>query len=499
MNKDKDIILEMNGICKQFPGVKALDNVSLKIRKGEIHALVGANGAGKSTLMKILAGIFPQDKGDIYLFGKKVTINNSSHAQRLGISIVFQELNVIPHLSVLENIFLNRESIKTGIFYDWKAMERQVYKIMEELGVEFEPHQKIKDMPIANQQMVEITKAVSAGASIIILDEPTSSLSAKEVEKLFSIMKNLKKKEVAIIFISHRLDEIFRVCDRVTVLRDGKLITTSDIKDTNSEELVKNMIGRDLKEEFPKRQSKIGKEILKVKGLSLAGCFHNISFTLHQGEVLGLGGLVGSGRTELAKAIFGALQYDQGQIFLEEKIIAPRSPQDALRLGIAYVTEDRKVEGLLLSRSVKENVTLSSLKKILSYGFINKKLEKASVDEMINSLLIKTSGSEQKVINLSGGNQQKVSLAKWLLTKPKVIILDEPTRGIDVGAKAEFYALINKLAEEGAGIILISSEQAELIGLCDKLVVLREGQISGELIPSDNCEEQLMRYMMGVA
>ncbi|MGI6153167.1 MAG: sugar ABC transporter ATP-binding protein [Christensenellaceae bacterium] len=495
-----EYILEMRGVSKEFPGVKALDDVQLLVKPGETHALMGANGAGKSTLMKVLAGIYTPDCGEILLDGQEISIKNPAHAQQLGISIVFQELNVLPDLNVLENIFINREIIKGG-FYDWKEMKRQAHEILQDLEIEIDISKSVCDLPIAQQQMVEIIKAVSSNARILILDEPTSSLSVKEVDKLYEIIEKLHNRGVAIIYISHRLDEIFRVSERLTLLRDGKWIFTEDMKDITREYLVDSIVGRKIEEEFPTRQPTIGRELLSVDGLSSDGYYEDISFTLHAGEIVGFAGLVGAGRTEVGKSIFGEFPYRCGEILVEGKPFAPKSSGCALKKGIAYATEDRKTEGLLLERSIRENESLASLKRVTKLGLINKHREVKDVTEMSKKLNVKTPSMEQLAVNLSGGNQQKVCLSKWMLTEPKIMILDEPTRGIDVGAKAEFYSIISDLAKGGVGVVLISSEETELLGLCDRIIVFREGHIVGEVNPKedgDMCEKLLMGYMLGV-
>lgn len=492
-----EYLLEMKGISKSFPGVKALDGVTLRILPGEIHALMGANGAGKSTLMKVLAGIFAPDEGTIFLRGEPVSVKNPSHAQRLGISIVFQELNVLPHLSVLENIFIHRE-ITQGPFYDWKRMRSQAEETLRDLDIDIDINKRVQDLPIAQQQMVEIVKAVSSDAKIIILDEPTSSLSVKEVEKLYKIIRRLRQRGVSIVYISHRLDEIFTICERITLMRDGKWIFTEPIADVTREHLVNSIIGRKIDEEFPPRESKPGKELLRVEGLTSHGHFQNVSFQLREGEILGFAGLVGAGRTEVGKAVYGEYRYHAGEIFVEGEPFVPKGSRSALRRGIAYATEDRKNEGLLLVRSIRENASLASLDRVIRYGIINRAQECRDVEEVTRKLDVKTPSIEQAAVNLSGGNQQKVCLAKWILTKPQIMILDEPTRGIDVGAKAEFYRIIGELARDGVGIILISSEESELIGLCDRILVFREGNVMGEVKPGGNCEEEIMRLMLGV-
>lgn len=494
---EQDTILEVRGISKSFPGVKALDQVSFEIRRGEIHALLGANGAGKSTLIKIIAGMYSKDAGSILIDGQEVQIKTPLDAQALGISVVFQELTVFPDLSVLENIFINRELLK-GIFYDWKHMKEKTQQIIDELGLGFKLTDKVGNLPIAQQQMVEIVKAVSFDAKILILDEPTSSLSAKETERLFEIMRKLHEKGTTIIYISHRLDEIYDNCQRITLLRDGEWILTRDLEGFSREELISNMIGRNLASEFPTKGNQIGEERLRVEHFTYQNVFKDVSFSVRKGEVLGFAGLVGAGRTELMRAIYGAYPKESGTVFYEGEQITIRSPLDALRHGIIYATESRKDDGLFMGRSILENVSVSSLKRF-SHPLLDQRAERREVEKFTRELRVKCSGLNQDVMNLSGGNQQKVCLAKWLMTDPDIFILDEPTRGIDVGAKAEFYRIINELAEKGASVIVVSSEEQELMGICDRILVMHEGRITGEVadVPhQEDLERKLMVYMM---
>ena len=494
---ESDCILELRGITKTFPGVKALDNVSFQVRKGEIHALLGANGAGKSTLIKIIAGMYGKDSGDILIGGQEVQIKTPQDAQDLGISVVFQELTVFPDLSVLENIFINRE-ITRGGFYDWKAMQKKTQQIIDQLDLDFGLNDKVGDLPIAQQQMVEIVKAVSFDAKLLILDEPTSSLSAKETERLFGIMKKLHDRGTTILYISHRLDEIYANCHRITLLRDGKWILTRDLADLPREELISNMIGRSLDAEFPQKTNRVGDPVLKIEDFSWKNTFREVSFNLCRGEVLGFAGLVGAGRTEVMRAIYGAHLKESGRIFLEGKEITIRSPLDALKNGIIYATESRKDDGLFMGRSVLENVSVSSLDRFCR-PLLDQRSEHREVERVTKELNVKCSGLQQNAIDLSGGNQQKVCLAKWLLTDPRIFILDEPTRGIDVGAKAEFYRIINELASKGASVIVVSSEEQELIGICDRILVMHEGRLTGEVkdVPhQQDVERQLMACMM---
>lgn len=494
---EQDVILEVKGISKSFPGVKALDDVSFQIRRGEIHALLGANGAGKSTLIKIIAGMYSKDSGSILVDGQEVQIRTPLDSQALGISVVFQELTVFPDLSVLENIFINRE-LTRGVFYDWKNMRRRTQQIIDELGLGFKVTDKVGNLPIAQQQMVEIVKAVSFDAKILILDEPTSSLSAKETERLFEIMRKLHEKGTTIIYISHRLDEIYNNCQRITLLRDGQWILTRDLEGFSREELIPNMIGRNLASEFPPKTNQVGEERMRVEHFTWRNVFQDVSFTLHKGEVLGFAGLVGAGRTELMRAVYGAYPKESGTVFYEGRQVTIRSPLDALKLGIIYATESRKDDGLFMGRSILENVSVSSLERFC-HPLLDQRAERREVERVTESLRVKCAGLNQHAEDLSGGNQQKVCLAKWLLTEPEVFILDEPTRGIDVGAKAEFYRIINQLAEQGSSVIVVSSEEQELMGVCDRIIVMHEGRVTGEIgdVPhQEDLERKLMVYMM---
>ena len=499
MENSCQCILEMRGITKQFPGVKALGNVSFQVLPGETHALMGANGAGKSTLMKILGGVYQPDSGTITFCGNEVHIKNPSHAQDLGISIVFQELNVIPHLSVLENIFLNREIIKSGILYDWKEMKKQTLQILSDLNIDnIDINAKVQDLSIAKQQMVEIVRAVSRNSKVIIFDEPTSSLSIKETEILYKIIEKLKAMGKSIVYISHRLEEIFKVSDRLTLLRDGKFVFCDNMCNITHEHLVDSIVGHKVEKKQYHREC-ISGELLKVSGLTSSGLFKDISFTLHKGEVLGFAGLVGAGRTEVAKAIIGEYKYQEGQMEIKGEAYSSKSPCYAIKRGIAYATENRKEEGLLLVRSIRENMSLSSIDKLRRGFVINQRNEKGIVKDNIKEFAIKVASQEHAVENLSGGNQQKVCLAKWVLTKPEILILDEPTMGIDVGARAEFYSIINELALKGVGVILISSEEDELVSLCDRIEVFRNGSIVGEVFPQEgDCDKELMQLILGL-
>ncbi|WP_053955483.1 ribose ABC transporter ATP-binding protein RbsA [Inediibacterium massiliense] len=495
MNKP---IFEMKGIIKEFPGVKALDGVDLKIHQGRVMALLGENGAGKSTLMKILSGVYTKDQGQLIYNGEEIHLKGPKDAQDLGISIIHQELNLIPHLTIGENIFLGREPVNSFKKIDWKKLYQDSEKLLKKLKVDKDPRQKVSQLSVGQQQMVEIAKAISLNTKIIIMDEPTDALTKKETESLFEVIDELKKDEKGIVYISHRLEEIFRMCDDVTVLRDGKFIGEDEVKNLEENQLIEMMVGRKLTEQFPRIPAQKGEMSLEVKNLSNE-YIKGIDFTLRKGEILGISGLMGSGRTELAKTLYGAIQKSSGEIYIEGKKVEIKSPQQALQKGIAYVSEDRKGDGLILGLSVKENMTICSLKKFEEFLLkISPKKEKEAVKKYIDHMNIKTPSENQRIKNLSGGNQQKVSIAKGLMTKPKILILDEPTRGVDVGAKKEIYDLINEFKKEGMSIIMISSEMPEVLGMSDRILVMYQGTISGEFSIEDASQEKIMKCAVGI-
>lgn len=429
-----DFILEVRDVSKIFPGVRALDQVSLRIRKGEIHALVGENGAGKSTLMKILNGNYKKDAGSIYIDGKEAEIRCPDDARSFGISIIFQELNLVPHLSVAENIFMGRLRREGKKLIDWKQVYQKAGALMERIGYPIDTRTAVEKLSVAQKQMVEIAKAISySNTKLILMDEPSATLTNRECEKLFEVIRSLKEQGISVIYISHKLEEIAELCEWVTILRDGKIIDTGAVSDFTKDDMISKMIGREISDKFPARSSKPGdKEILRVEGLSRHGVISDISFSLREGEVLGFAGLVGAGRTEIARAVIGMDYTDMGEIYVEGKRARIRSPKDALRSGIAYLSEDRKQEGLVLKAPVKWNISMANMSRILSAGMVNEKKDEAIADEMIDKILIKTPSREQYAMNLSGGNQQKIVVAKWLNTDAKIFIFDEPTRGIDV-------------------------------------------------------------------
>ncbi|AAM24022.1 ribose transport system ATP-binding protein [Caldanaerobacter subterraneus subsp. tengcongensis MB4] len=489
-----EVLIRMENISKEFPGVKALKNVNFEIKKGEVHALVGENGAGKSTLIKILSGVYSKDSGKIYFDGREVEINSPKEAQQLGISVIHQELNLCLHLTVAQNIFLGREFVKNGVI-DEKKQNEEAKKILEKLNVNIDPAEYVKNLSVSRQQMVEIAKAISMEAKVIIMDEPTSAISEKETEELFKVIGELKKQGKSIIYISHRLEELNRIVDRVTVLRDGEHIITANFRDLTIDDIIRYMVGRKLEEKYPRVYVNRGKKILEVHGLSQGTRLKDISFDLYEGEILGFAGLVGAGRTEVARAIFGADKFDKGEILINGKKVEINSPIDAIKNGLAYVPEDRKLTGLALNLSVLANITLATMDNVVNMlSVINSVKERKIGEKIIRDLKIKTPSLFQRVQNLSGGNQQKVIVGRWLLREPQIYIFDEPTRGIDVGAKIEIYNILNNLKQEGKGIIVISSELPEIMGITDRVVVMCEGRITAILETSKTTQEEIMYY-----
>ena len=489
-----EVVLEMKDIRKEFPGVLALDGAHIEVRAGEVHILAGENGAGKSTLMKILAGAYGKDSGSIVLGGQELDQLTPKRAQDLGVSIIYQELNLVPYLSVAENIFLGREKMSRLVpgKVDWKALRGEAQRILDGLRVDIDARAIVRDLGIAQQQMVEVAKALSVQSRIIIMDEPTAALTTQEIENLFRIIREVQSKGVAIIYISHRLEEFAQIGNRVTVMRDGGTIATLDVQGTPLDELIRLMVGRELSDYYPKIRVAAGQELLKVEGLGRTGVIRDVSFTLREGEILGLSGLMGAGRTEVARAIFGLDPLDQGEIRIRGRKVTIRSPQQAIRAGIGFVTEDRKGQGLVLSLSVGENLSLASLGLFTRWSHLDLGKERAAIGEYLHKLKIRASGADQKTLNLSGGNQQKVVLAKWLLSKAKIFLFDEPTRGIDVGAKIEVYTLMNELVQAGAGVLLITSEMPELLGMSDRILVMRRGALAGELVRSEATQEKIL-------
>ncbi|WP_297598806.1 ribose ABC transporter ATP-binding protein RbsA [uncultured Cetobacterium sp.] len=494
---NKDIILQMTDIYKSFPGVKALDGACLNVYKGRVMALMGENGAGKSTLMKIMTGIYSKDSGKIIYHGQEVIFSKTKDSQDAGISIIHQELNLIHHMSITENIFLGREITNQFGKIDWMIMHKEARAILNLLNVSDSEKTLVKDLTIGKMQMIEIAKALSQNAKLIVMDEPTDALTDKETESLFKVIKELTSEGKSIIYISHRLKEIPEICDDITILRDGKFIAEAEVKDIDQNYIIEKMVGRTLTEQFPNINVTPGEEVLKVE--NLCGKYVNsANFSLKKGEILGVAGLMGAGRSELVKTIYGYYKKSSGKVYIEGTEVNICSPEEGVNNGIAYVSEDRKGDGLVLGLSVKENMTLSSLKYFSSKLGLKKTSENKAVQEYIEKFGVKTPSADQIIKNLSGGNQQKVAIAKALLTNPKILILDEPTRGVDVGAKKEIYDVINELKAKGLSIIMISSEMPEVMGLSDKIMVIHEHKISGILSKDEFSQEKIMRYAVGV-
>ena len=485
-------VLEMRHIRKTFPGVVALDDVDFDLRRGEVHILLGENGAGKSTLMKILSGAYQKSAGQIVFDGQDVEIRNPKHAQTLGISTIYQEFNLIPHLSAGENIFLGREPRWFGLI-DQSAIFQEATRALNGLGLNLDPHKLIKELKVAEQQMIEVAKALSLDARILIMDEPTAALTEHEIKELFANIRSLRDKGVSIVYISHRMEELFEIGDRVTVLRDGRTVGTYDVRETSKAELIRLMVNRELTELFPKERAELGPEVLRVEGLNTHAGLKDISFSLRKGEVLGIAGLLGAGRTELARAIFGLDKIASGTISINGLPQRIGSPRAAINSGIGFLTEDRKSQGLVLPLSVKENLCLASVDKFSRWGLMNAQEEQQAADRYVKDLRIKTPSLDQKVVYLSGGNQQKVVLSKWLCCKSEIFIFDEPTRGVDVGAKAEIYQLMNKLTASGVAIIMISSEMLEVLGMSDRILVMRGGRITGEFSAEEATSERILQ------
>ncbi len=489
-------LFRMEGISKSFPGVKALDNVSLTVNKGEVLGLVGENGAGKSTLMKILSGVYRADEGEIFIEGEKVVIDSVSRAHNLGISIIMQELNMCGHLSVADNIFIGRAQIK-GIFIDDRQMHKEAKKILDELGIEIDTYTHVGALSVAKQQMVEIAKAISFHSKILVLDEPTATLTEREIDQLFEIVNRLKKKGVGMVYISHRMAELSRICERVTVIRDGQYIGTKNLNDITMDELVNMIVGRSLEDKYPKHVRTIGDVVLEARNVKRDTKVNADYFHVRKGEILGISGLVGAGRTELMRCIFGADHPETMELTLEGKPIKINSVIQAISHGIGYATEDRKRDGLALGLDVKYNTNMAHLPSITHFGFIDDKAGLKNAEEYVELLHTKTPSVHQVCKNLSGGNQQKVVLSKWLCNDVKVLIVDEPTRGIDVGAKYEVYELFNKLSDQGVAIIMISSELPEILGMSDRILVIHQGEINGELNAKGATQEQILYLAAG--
>ena len=499
--RTQGIILEVENISKGFPGVKALDRVSFDLRKGEVHALVGENGAGKSTLMKILSGVYQADEGTIRYKGKVVSFRDVTESHKAGIGIIYQELNLIPHLSVAANIFIGREPLTQFGTLDEKKMNTDAAAVLSRLNIRLDPTIILNKLPVSKQQMVEIAKALSLDSEVLIMDEPTSALSEAEIDELFTIIHALRDHGVAIIYISHRLDELKHIVDRISIFRDGRSVSTDDYAAINMDEIVNRMVGRKLENQFPPKVNVPTKEkLLEVRNIVRKGILHDISFDLYRGEILGIAGLMGAGRSELGRAIFGADLIDAGDVIMNGRRLSLKSPSDAIEAGIAYLSENRKEEGLAVKMQLAENITMANVQEISQrFGVLSRSREMEAAQRYVKDLVIKTPSLSQVVNNLSGGNQQKTVVAKWLFCDSKILIFDEPTRGIDVGAKYAIYELIGALARDGRGIIMISSDLPEILGLTDRLLVLHEGSLVATLTTAETTQEEILTYAAGIA
>lgn len=497
----RNVILEVENVSKSFPGVKALDGVSFDLRKGEVHALVGENGAGKSTLMKILSGVYQADEGVIRYKGNVVTFHDVNQAHEAGIGIIYQELNLIPHLSVAANIFVGREPLTKFGVLDEKKMNADAVAILGRLNIHLDPTIILNKLPVSKQQMVEIAKALSLNSEVLIMDEPTSALTESEIDELFTVIHTLRDRGVAIIYISHRLDELKHIVDRISIFRDGHSVSTDDYAAIGIDEIVNRMVGRKLENKFPpKVNTPTQEKLLEVHNIVRAGILHDISFDLYRGEILGISGLMGAGRSELGRAIFGADRIDSGEVIMNGRKLSLNSPADAIKAGIAYLSENRKEDGLAVKMQLAENITMANVQEISRrFGVLSRNLEMEAAQRYVKDLTIRTPSLSQIVNNLSGGNQQKVVVAKWLFCDSKILIFDEPTRGIDVGTKYAIYELIGALARDGRGIIVISSELPEILGLTDRLLVLHEGNLAATLTTAKTTQEEILSYAAGIA
>lgn len=489
-----EVIVSMEDISKTFPGVKALDHVRFELRSGEVMALLGENGAGKSTLMKILSGVYTRDTGKVEVFGKEYGDFTPKQAQQAGVAIIHQELNMCRHLSVAENMFLGRE--KRGKFCLKNAeMEAEAKRILDELGVDINPRQTVGDLPVSKQQMIEIAKALSIHAKILIMDEPTSALTSKEIEELFRIIKQLKSQGCGIVYISHRLEELQHITDRVTIMRDGQYICSGEFKDMTMDEIIANMVGREIKEKFPQVECKKGKKIFEVKNLNAGKLVRDINFSLYEGEIVGFAGLMGAGRTETTRAIFGVDPKETGEIYLDGREVKITGPKDAIKNGIVLAPEDRKKDGLCTKLSIRQNLALPNLDLVCDRaGVISSKKEDALCKKAVADLKIKTANLEVDAATLSGGNQQKVVVGKWLARNSRVVIFDEPTRGIDIGAKVEIYNLMNELKKQGIAVMFVSSEMPEVMGIADRIIVMCDGRITGEVDAKNTSQNEILTY-----
>ncbi|MEK4567748.1 sugar ABC transporter ATP-binding protein [Bacillus sp. FSL K6-3458] len=489
--------IEMHNIHKAFGKNTVLAGVSFDLVTGEVHALMGENGAGKSTLMNLLTGLYSLDQGTIQIDGKETAFNNPKEAEQNGIAFIHQELNIWPDMTVLENLFIGKEIYTKLGLLDTKKMKTLAQAQLDRLSVNLSLDQEAGGCSVGQKQMIEIAKALMTDAKVIIMDEPTAALTDREIEKLFQVIESLKKEGVSIVYISHRMEEIFAICDRITIMRDGKTVDTKAIPDTNFHEVVKKMVGRELTDRYPERTPSTGDTVLEVKQATRKGRFQDVSFSVKAGEIVGVAGLMGAGRTEMMRSLFGLDPLDQGEIWVHGKKAVIKKPSDAVKLGIGFITEDRKDEGLMLDASIRENIGLPNLDSFSPKGLIDKKNEQDFVDLLIKRLTIKTASSEISARSLSGGNQQKVVIAKWIGIQPKVLILDEPTRGVDVGAKREIYQLMNELTDRGVAILMVSSELPEVLGMSDRVLVIHEGTISGELSKTEATQERIMTLATG--
>ena len=487
-----EVIVSMKGICKSFPGVKALDDVSFELRSGEVMALLGENGAGKSTLMKILSGVYTRDSGTMQIFGKEYGDLTPKQAQEAGVAIIHQELNMCRHLSVTENMFLGRE-IRGKFTLNNAKMEDEARAILEDLKIDIDPKQIVGDLPVSKQQMVEIAKALSINARILIMDEPTSALTAKEIEDLFRIIHKLKSEGCGIVYISHRLEELQHIVDRVTIMRDGQYITSMNFGDATMDQIIAHMVGREIKEKFPKVECGKGEKVFEVKNLNAGRMVRDINFSVYAGEIVGFAGLMGAGRTETTRAIFGADPKESGEIYVDGKAVKINCPMDAIRNGVVLAPEDRKKDGLCTKLSIRHNLALPNLDMVCNQlGIVNNQKEQALCDKAVEDLRIKTPNVEIDSGNLSGGNQQKVVVGKWLARNSRVVIFDEPTRGIDVGAKVEIYHLMNELKKQGIAVMFVSSEMPEVMGIADRIIVMCDGKITGEVMAAETTQNEIL-------
>jgi len=497
MGDENGVILRFEKLTKRFPGVLALDEVSFAIKRGEVHALVGENGAGKSTLIKIVTGVYQKTSGEIIFDGKPVHFLTPHEALRSGIAAIYQEFNLIPALTVAENIFMGHHFTRRNFIVDWAKMREEAQKLMEFLEVDIDVDARVRDLGVAKKQVVEIAKALSLNARVLIMDEPTATLAQKEIQGLFRIIRFLKSKGVTVIYISHRLEEIYEICDRVTVLRDGRYVGTRGVKEVTVDEIIRMMVGREVVEKFPRVAYQIGEEVLRVEGLTRHGVLENISFSVRKREILGIAGMVGSGRTELLRAIYGLDPIDRGKIYVKGREVRIRSPLEAINHGIALLPEERKTQGLVLLLSVLDNLGLPLLPFLSNRGFVDDTKLTEVAQDMVEHMNIKTPSLLQKTMYLSGGNQQKVVLGKWFARNCDIYLFDEPTRGIDVGAKTEIYHLMNKLIERGSAIVMVSSELPEILAMSDRILVMREGRIMGELSREEATKETILQLALG--